>query len=345
MDSQELTLHANFTQNHYEDIDNKKDDINLVSRRLSMTPPRRHIPGQVALLTRRCFQGNYYLRPDDLINAVCAFETARASTRHGQVVHAVMAMSNHIHFVLTDTAARRSEFMRDAMREISRARNRNLNRRDTLWDSRPFGDTALLDRDAIERKIIYTLLNPVHAGLVERVEDWPGFKILPKHWGMTIRIKCPEGYYGRNTPEYIEFIPMPPPGYEHMTLEEVRAHFEKLIKDAEDEIARARSKDKKAVKGVEAVKKVDPFTRPKEQVPFRALSPRFASKNSETLRLAIQRYRDFVDEYQRQRLKWLKGKKVEFPCGTVQLRRRAPIRCQPPDPDEPGLFRITRKIA
>ena len=44
--------------------------------------------------------------------------------------------------------------MCDAMRQISRARNHNLKRRDSLWDGRPFGDTALLDRETIERQLI-----------------------------------------------------------------------------------------------------------------------------------------------------------------------------------------------
>lgn len=308
-----------------------------------MTPPRRHIAGQVVLLTRRCFQRRFFLRPDNFINNVISFETARASVRHSQAVHASMAMSNHIHQVSTDTTGKRSDFMRDAMREISRARNWHLKRRDSLWDGRPFGDTVLLKRETIERKLLYTWLNPVQAGLVRRAKDWPGFKILPKHWGKRLRIKRPDFYYGRNTPEYIEFTPMPPPGYDEMTLEEVRTHFETLLKNAEDEIHKKWPKNKR-VRGALRICKINPFACPKTPSPLRELSPRFACKDSETLQLAIQRYKDFVDDYQRQRLKWMKGKKVEFPCGTVQLRRRAPIRCKPPDCDEPGLFQITRAI-
>lgn len=307
-----------------------------------MTPPRRHIAGQVVLLTRRCFQRRFFLRPDSFINSVARFETARASVRHGQAVHASMVMSNHIHQISTDTTGRRSEFMRDAMREISRARNYYLKRRDSLWDGRPFGDTVLLNRETIERKLLYIWLNPVEAGLVRRAEDWPGFKILPRDWGKTFRIKSPDGYYGRDTPEYVDFTPMPPPGFEDMSLEQVREHFETLLKEAEDEIYKKRSKKK--VKGALKVCQINPFSCPRTPSSFRELSPRFACKDGETLRSAIKRYKDFLADYQRQRLKWMKGKKVEFPCGTVQLKRCAPIKCKPPDCDEPGLFQITRKV-
>ena len=50
------------------------------------------------------------------------------------------------------------------------------------------------------------------------------------------------------------------------------------------------------------------------------------------------------DSYQRQRVKWMAGKRATFPCGTVQLRRRAPIRCKPPDDDEPGIFELKRSL-
>lgn len=307
-----------------------------------MTEPRRHIAGQVVLLTRRCFQRRFFLRPDKFINRVVYFELGRSSTRHDQAVHGMMAMSNHIHQVSTDTTGERSAYMRDAMREISRARNCNLGRGDSLWDGRPFGDTTLLDRDTIERKLLYTWLNPVEAGLVRRAEDWPGAKILPRHWGKTLRIECPDEYYGRNSPDYVEFTPMPPPGYAHMSLEDVRKHFEQLLHKAEDEIHRRRRRKK--YKGPTKICRTDPFSSPSSPAPIRELSPRFASKDGELLSRAIGLHKDFVDSYDRQRLKWMKGKDVKFPCGTVWLKKCAPVRCKPPDDDEPGLFELKRAL-
>src|SRR5690554_6580465 len=139
-----------------------------------MTRPRRHVPGQVVQLTRRCSERRFFLRPDSKINAVMAYECARAASRYDLQIHAVMVMSNHLHIVATDTHGRRSKFMQDAMAGVARARNCDLNRCENLWDDRPFGDTLLLDRDALERKLVYTWLNPVRAGLVQRAEDWPG---------------------------------------------------------------------------------------------------------------------------------------------------------------------------
>ena len=307
-----------------------------------MTQPRRHIPGQVVHLNRRCFHRKFFLRPDNFINRVLFYETARASKRHGQAIHGSMAMSNHIHQISTDTTGERSAYMRDAMREISRARNQNLKREDSLWDGRPFGDTVLLDRDSIERQLIYLWCNPVEAGLVRRAKDWPGFKILPRHWGKTLKIKKTETYHGRNSSEYVEITPMPPPGYSDMSLEEVREHFQKLLREAEDEIRKARRNKK--VKGTLRICCTDPFSCPRTPSLMGTLSPRFASKDGELLSRAKNLHYQFQSSYQRQRVKWMAGKKATFPCGTVQLRRCAPIRCKPPDDDEPGIFELKRSL-
>lgn len=308
-----------------------------------MTKLRRHIPGQIVHLNRRCFQRFFLIRPDKWINHVIAYELARYSSEHGQVVHAFMAMSNHIHQISTDTTGERSAFMRDAMREISKARNHDLRREDSLWDNRPFGDTVLLGRETIEQQLLYVWLNPVAAGLVDRVEHWPGFMILPRHWGKTIRIKKPGKYYGRGSDDVVEFTPMPPPGYENMSLEEVREHFEELLRKAEERMRKKRRR--KRILGVYGVLKTCPFSCPRTPSKRGTLRPRFASKNRELLSRAIALYHQFQETYQRQRLKWLSGKRVTFPCGTVQLRHCAPIRCEPPDPDEPGLVTLYCRAA
>ena len=305
-----------------------------------MTQPRRHIAGQIAFITRRCSERRFFLRPDDYINQSIPYELGRAAERHGQQVYGVMAMSNHVHLAVGDTTGDRSYFMRDSMSGIARSRNRDLNREGHFWESGSYNDTVLLDQDAIERKLLYTWLNPVQAGLVERAEDWPGFKIMPKHWGETIRIEKPAKFYGIDSPDVVEFTPQPPPGYDDMTLEEVKEHFEKRLRRAEDEIAQVRREINEEVCGAERVKKVSTDASPtrEESNPGRRI-PRFATRNSKLMDVATKRYRAFKDRYETRRQRWVNGKKgVTFPCGTVQLKRCAPIKCDDPPEDEPGLF-------
>ena len=303
-----------------------------------MTKPRRHIAGQVAMLTRRCSERRYFLRPDDYINQVLPYETAKAAGHHGQHVYGAMAMSNHVHFCLGDTTGNRSDFMQEAMSGIARSRNNNLGRSGHFWGTGSYNDTVLLDVDAIERKLLYTWLNPVQAGLVERAEDWPGFKILPRHWGETIRIEQPDQFYGRGTPDAVEFVPQPPPGYDDMSLEEVKQHFQRLLKIAEDEIAALRRERNESCAGAANVRSRKPHDRPKEPEPNSGINPRFATTDPELMVSAINTYRSFLNRYETRRQRWLGGKRVTFPCGTVALKRRAPITCDSPADDEPGLF-------
>ena len=306
-----------------------------------MTQPRRHIAGQVAMLTRRCSERRHFLRPDTYINDVIPFEVGKAANRYGQCVYAVMAMSNHVHLAVGDTTADRSKFMQDVMSSIARSRNRDLGRTGHFWGAGCYGDTVLLDEDSIDRKLLYIWLNPVFAGLVERAEDWPGFKILPRHWGETIRIEKPGKFYGRKNPDVVEFVPQPPPGFEHMELKEVKEYFEDLLRIAEDEIAALRRERNISVRGAQAVKTVDPMSSPKTKEPFRTINPRFATRNRELMASAKASYRAFCDRYETVRRRWLRGSKnLQFPCGTVQLKRCAPISCKPPNDDEPGLFAI-----
>ena len=309
-----------------------------------MTKPRRHIPGQVAMVTRRCAQRRYFLRPDSYINNVLPFEVGKAANRYDQQVYGALAMSNHIHLELGDATGRRSDFMRDSMSAIANSRNRDLGREEHFWGSGPFNDTVLLDRDAIERKLIYIWTNPVRAGLVKRAEDWPGFKILPKDWGTKIRVDKPERFYGRRNPDVVEFTPQPPPGYDDMSLEEVREHFQNLLEEAEDKLNAALEEEKRHFAGVATVEAVDPMSQPSTEETKTRHIPRFASKDFELRSAARAIYRDFVDRYETCRQRWLNSRKkkhpkrVQFPAGTVQLRRCAPVQCDAPLDDEPGLF-------
>lgn len=304
-----------------------------------MTKPRRHLPGQVAMLTRRCSEGRFFLRPDKFITGVVGYEIAKAADKYGQHIYAAMAMSNHTHFGVGDTTAKRSDFMRNVMGGIARARNEDLERSGHFWGPGSYCDTVLLDRDAIERKLLYIWLNPVRAGLVERAEDWPGFKILPKHWGETIRVKRPGKYYGPKSSKFVEFTPQPPPGYGDMSLEEVRAHFEALLREEEDKLIEQRREAGKTFLGAKEVCAQKPTDSPDTEDFRSPFAPRFATTDAALMGLATAKYRAFCDCYETRRQRWLKGKKgIKFPCGTVQLRRRAPIRCEEPADDEPALF-------
>src|SRR5690554_8219893 len=98
-------------------------------------------------------------------------------------------------------------------------------------------------------------------------------------------VERPTTYYGDDQPELIEFIPRRPPGYDDMSLEEVVAHFENLLREAENEIHREMKKKKRRFLGVKGVLATDPSSRPKRKRGrakgprrFRAFHPSFLSR-------------------------------------------------------------------
>lgn len=303
-----------------------------------MTRPRRHVEEQVAMMTRRCLDRQFFMRADETMNAIANYEIARSAGRSGVSVHGVAVMSNHVHIVVTDPKAKRSGFMRDAMAGFARARNADLGRRGYFWDDQPYCDTVLLDHEAMEEKLLYTFLNPVLAELVDRVEEWPGFMIRPSDWEKPVKVRRPDDFYSKRQPEFIEFTAKRPPGYDHMTLEELVAYFERRIKEKEDELIAEREREKRRVAGIADILAKLPTFRPTTEAESGRIRPRFASKNPEVMRAAIERERAFYAAYRRTRERWVQGKKrLVFPNGTLWLKQNAPVKCGERDPNEAGL--------
>ncbi|TXD36132.1 hypothetical protein FRC98_13500 [Lujinxingia vulgaris] len=303
-----------------------------------MTLPRRHLPNEVVALVRRTHRREYSLTPCDTTNEIVAYQMACAATEHNQSVHAVVAMSNHIHTIVHDRNANRSDFMRDLNAGIARAMNHSHGTPGGFWEARPYGEVLLLNLTAIEQQIVYTCLNPVATGEVDSLDDWPGFVIRPRDWGKPVRCPRPECFYGDDRPAFIEFIPQPPPGYADRPLDEVIAYFENLIEEGRQKLLAARPADQPDT---------PPFIppAPHESPSTPALRertrPRFAAGDPALIAQAKEQYRGFLEAYRHQRKKWLEGarpRRCIFPPGTVWLRKHSPVLCAPPPPVSLGVF-------
>jgi hypothetical protein len=254
-------------------------------------------------------------------------------------------MSNHYHCVNTDESGDRSDFMRDLNALLARARNRQLRRKGGhFWGPGRFGDAVLLDKDAVIEKLLYCWLNAVEAGLVSKVSAWPGFKILPKHWGVELTFERPHGFFRKDQedrlPKSVTFTPQPPPGFEDMELEEVRKLFEDAIRQRERDYAKLRRVQGRKVLGPAKARRVDPLSRPKTPTATGRLNPRFASKDAATLQAAKGRHYEFLRSYSAAREAYRAGDRdAEFPAGTIWFARQLGVRCACVDPSEPGLAR------
>ena len=78
-----------------------------------MTAARRVDLGTTYLITRRCLDRRFYLRPGPEVNQIFEYALASAAQKHGVLVHAVGVQSNHAHQVATDVHGVLPDFTRD----------------------------------------------------------------------------------------------------------------------------------------------------------------------------------------------------------------------------------------
>ena len=67
-----------------------------------MSLPRSILPGATYLVTRRVLRRHFLLRPDAVITNLILYALAVSAPRFGIQVHALCAMSTHLHLVVTD---------------------------------------------------------------------------------------------------------------------------------------------------------------------------------------------------------------------------------------------------
>ena len=288
-----------------------------------MTAPKQHLPNQIVHLVRRTNQRQFLLRNDatGLSKNAAGYIYVLAAKKHGQLPHAVMTMSNHIHMCQTDTTGYRSKFMQEFHGLYAKVLNRAHQRQDSVWSGSEPGNMLLLDTKAVIDQMVYVWLNPVRAGLVERVVHWDHFKILPSDWGKVIRFKRPDYFRDGdpNKPEYLEMIAQPPAPLAHIPIDELVAYLEKRIAAEEEACMVARRKKNKKVIGMVQCYTLKPTSTPDTKAARCTRNPRFSSSKPELIVNAIEGLKAFWSHYKRCLEALKKGSRDSFPAGTIKL--------------------------
>ena len=162
-----------------------------------MSSPRQIIPGRTYLLTRRCTQRQFLLRPDDKTNAIVAYCLAEAAERHNISLVAWLAMSNHYHAVVHDPRGRLPAFLEHLHKMLAKALNARWGRWENLWSSEETCVTYLPTPEDIFDKVVYVLSNPITDHLVDRLGDWPGCSSLQHLGGARTLHQRPASYFRR----------------------------------------------------------------------------------------------------------------------------------------------------
>jgi REP element-mobilizing transposase RayT len=289
------------------------------------------VPGTTYLVSRRCTQREFLLKPSALTNLIFKFVLAVAAARYGVLVHAACVMSNHVHLVLTDPRANLPDFSHLLDGVIAKALNALHGRWESFWAPQSYSAVALASPVDIVEKVAYTLANPAAAGLVERGKQWPGVWSSPGAiGGPGERIPRPGHYFAKDgsMPETVELIFSAPPGFE--SAEAFRTLVLARMTELEREAAAERKAEGVVVLGVRRILAQRPNDRPvvTRREPRRVLNPRVAARDKWKRIEVLGQLVGFLEDHRDALLSYCRGeRKVVFPYGTYLMRVRFGVPC------------------
>src|SRR6188474_2088591 len=143
-----------------------------------MSFPREVIPGRTYLITRRCTQRQFLMRPDRETNNAFIYCLAFAAQRSGVRVLFTTAMSNHHHTGIEDPNGNYPAFLELFHKLFAKCQNALRGRWENFWASEQTSVVRLVDPNDIVDKMTYALSNPVKDRLVEKAHHWPGASSL-----------------------------------------------------------------------------------------------------------------------------------------------------------------------
>jgi putative transposase len=291
-----------------------------------VTRPRRVLPDQFYLVTRRCIERRFLLRPDKHITNAIAYCMADAAKRSGVIVLLSTVESNHHHTVIYDRYGRFPKFIEHFHKMVAKCVNAARGRRENLWASTETCVTQLLDYETILDKLAYVAANPAKDDLVERSIDWPGlngYRHLRER--KTLRATRPSFFFrsDRGWPDELDLTFTIPP--ELGDIEEVLAELDTRVAALEAEARRRRNAANKKVLGTAGILKQRWNASSTSVEAPRVLRPRYAGRRDTRIE-ALQEFRSFLVAYREARLCWIAGKSCLFPAGTYWIARHTPLK-------------------
>jgi putative transposase len=291
--------------------------------------PRPVIPGRTYMFTRRCSERRFFLRPDPLVTNAFWYCLGWAAEKHGMLLHAAVALPNHVHLVATDPRGIYPDFLRDFNGLLARVVNAARGRWEHFWDANQASAVLLADEAAQLDKLVYTLTNPV--GLVGKAADWPGATSLHAALsGTTVSAKRPENFFrnedaGGSMPATVEVFFSPPPAFSELPTPVYRSLVQEHVESVETEAAAARARARKTVLGRRRILAQRWFDKPSDLEPRRQLSPNVACRDKWLRIERLQLNKRFQEIYRAARDAFRAGLEALFPFGTWLMRFRAPI--------------------
>jgi REP element-mobilizing transposase RayT len=306
-----------------------------------MTLPRQVVPGRDYMVTRRCSERRFFLRPDEETNNAFIYCLALAAQRAKVQILFSVALSNHHHTGIHDPDGNFPVFIEHFHGLLARCQNAHLGRFENFWSSEATSVVHLAEAPDVLDKMAYTFANPAAADLVDTIEEWPGVSTFAETLsGGSLTAHRPRHFFRGDSgmPEVVSLPMVRPKGYSDLD--------EKAWANLVTERVRAREADhrqrrKNAGSGVLGRTKVlaqGPFAGPAGQAPRFQMRPRVAARNKWARIEALRRNRGFLERYKDAWKAHLAGVvRVLFPFGTYWMAKFGKATCEAAEALADGL--------
>jgi hypothetical protein len=222
----------------------------VIADNLGMSLPRAIVPGRRYMITRRCSERRFFMRPDRETNNAFIYCLALAARKASISIVCVGTLSNHYHAVVVDNHGRLPQFLEHFHKLYGKHQNALRGRWEAFWASEQTSVVELVKAEDVLRKMVYAIANPVTSHLVERVHHWPGVESLtaidhnlPLTATKPVRFYDPEN---GDLPDVIDLHFRRAPGFERLS----HVEYSKLLRDrvAEAEEKAAAERREKGIK-------------------------------------------------------------------------------------------------
>ena len=285
------------------------------------------------MITRRCTQRQFLMRPDRETNNAFIYCLSVAAERFGIRVLFTVAMSNHHHTGIYDPDGCYPAFIEHFHKLFAKCQNALRGRWENFWSSEQTSVVRLVDPNDVIDKMTYALSNPVKDNLVDKAHHWPGVTSL--HFLLHARpltASRPKHFFREEgpMPEVVSLSFARPEGFGHLSATEYTAMILERVRVAEEAATAERRRTGTAVLGRKNVLAQRWSDRPGSREPRRHLSPHVAARSKWSRIEALLRSRAFRDAYTAARASFAAGiRDVIFPAGTYWLRRFTRAICAP----------------
>ncbi len=291
-----------------------------------MTLPREVVPGRFYMVTRRCTQRQFLLRPDEETNNAFLYCLAEAAQRFGVEVLLTCAMSNHHHTVIFDRDGTVPAFTEHFHKLLAKCQNAFRGRWENFWASEQVCIVHLVDTADVMHKLVYVATNPVKDRLVDKVHHWPGVNGLAALLGgHTLHATRPKHFFRARGPMPAELTLNLALPSELGDSQQLLAELRERVAAAEAAVAAERMRTGARVLGRRTILRQSWCDCPTSREPRRNLRPRIAACNQWARLEALRRNREFLAALSRCPRPLIDGDPIPFPVGTYWLRRFAQV--------------------